>query len=170
MGEYYDYLRQKAYFARILFRDEDKDCLAPIYVKVPESVLEPDRDMKILLEALEELYDIECLVAFYQIREDNGEPKIVLDEGMASNILLVVTTWIGEDEAITGVITPQGEYELLCFDADGPLILATLGEEVVESLGLEYVSNATDMRRDWLNSIDSYYKEDNVYLPHFLYD
>ena len=173
MDNYYDYLKEKAYFVRMLFRDNDGDYMAPIFIKVPESVLEPSRDIKILIEAIEKLFGIECFMVFSEIEETSRGPQIVPSGPDADvDAVLLVTTWIGEDEVISGVITPEeGEYELLCFKPDGSRIAPEVDADVVEVLGLEYMSNMTDVYRAWWVS-QGYKKgaEDNVYYPNFIYD
>ncbi|MBR3414885.1 hypothetical protein IKG73_02615 [Candidatus Saccharibacteria bacterium] len=173
MDNYYDYLKEKAYFVRKLFWDDDENYMTPIFIKVPESILEPSRDIKLLIKAIEELFEVECFVVFFEIKETSRGPQIV-QYGPDADVdaVLLVTTWVGEDEVISGVITPEeGEYELLCLRPDGSRIVPEVDADVVEALGLEYTSNMTDVYRAWWASQG--YKEsagDNVYYPNFIYD
>ena len=170
MDDYYDYLKEKAYFVRKLFWDDDENYMTPIFIKVPESVLEPSRDVKLLIKAIEELFEVECFIAFSEIEETSRGPQIV-PCGPETNTALLVTTWAFEDEIISGVITSEGEYELLCLGMDGSEISLQMNADVVEALGLEYVSSMTSIHRAWLvlqgydESVD-----DNVYYPNFIYD
>ena len=169
--DYYDCLRKKSYFVRMIFWDDDEDCEAPIFIKMPESVLAPSREIRLLIEALEEFFDLECFVVLSEVEETSEGPQII-PIGPEVNAVLLVTTWMDDVEVISGIITPGGEHELLCLDSDGSTIWLEMSEDLVAALGLEYVDHISDVHRAWLIA-QGYYDEDvadNVYFPNFIYN
>ena len=168
--DFCNYLKGRSYFARLLFWDEDEDCENPIFIKVPESLLAPPYDLKVLLEALREISGEECLMVFIDVEETEDKFRIIADDGMVSSTTLLLTTQVDDVEIVNAVVTPYGEYELICLRPNGSTALIVLDEELAEALGLEYLEDATAIRQEWLESIGRDFSEEFVYMPTFLYD
>lgn len=166
--DFYKYLKERCWFAREIFLDEDSDNPMPTFVKIPESVLAPSREVKLLLDAIGEIFEVECMAAFGDILETEDGPELLL-YGVWAEAILLVTCQTDEGEFICGIITPEGEYELLSIDQGKSIVALEMNEEVIEDLGLQYADEITNIHRSWMSSI-GYDTMDKVYYPSFIYD
>ena len=163
--------RKDSYFMRVFYWDWDVEGLAPVLIKIPLALLSPSREMMRLLIALENFYNVDCYLVIEEIEEDYSSNTIGFYPcGVVTSETLIVTTILDDDtEAVCGMTSYNGEYEILSFDKGKDLVVLTADEHLADYLDLEYLEEVTDLHRQYLESIDCDDCDENVYFPNALY-
>lgn len=159
-------LRQPAFFARLFLYEER----TPVYVKIPESVMKPDRTLRIVLEAMNRLYGANCMVVVQEAMDtsDGIKPSGI---GICSIEPMLIVTFINGIKFISGIITRYGEFELLCLNETGTLVIPLLEDRVIRAMALRYIDAVTKHRSEWMMAAGyGIFGSDEVYFPDFIHD
>lgn len=166
---------KNSYFMRVFYWDDEEDGEAPVYIKVPLSILSPSRNMMALLIALEYFYDVECYLTINDIFEISDEKIGLVPFGIATRETMLVTASLddGYDERqyLCSITSSTGEYDLLAIDRKGAFVSMMANQQLADYLGLVYIEEATIMHQSYLENIGYGYgaEKEYVYFPTALY-
>ena len=90
-----------SYFMRIFYWDWDEDGIAPVYIKIPLSVLSPSPNMLALLIALENFYGVECYLMISDIKELDDNKIGIVPFGVATSEVMLITTLLADSNCIS---------------------------------------------------------------------
>lgn len=162
-----------SYFMRIFYWDWDIEEMAPVFIKIPITILSPSPDMLALLMSLESFYDAECYLLIDEILEISDDQIGILPVGVATSEAMLISTRISDGantvETLCGITSASGEYALLTLDETGAFSALKIDDSFKEYLGLQRVEEATDLHQEYLNSIGFYDEQESVYYPSALY-
>ena len=162
-----------SYFMRIFYWDWDEEEIAPVFIKIPLTVLSPSPNMLALLIALENFYNAECYLMISDIQELSDNKIGIVPFGVISEEVMLITTCLGDEYAseqfLCGVTTSSGEYELLALDENGNFATMVLDQNLVDYLDLKFVEEATDLHQQCLEDLGCEEDVEYVYYPAALY-
>ena len=161
------------YFMRrmTLSDDEYDEEAEPIFIKIPVSLLAPSMDQCILLGVLSGYYAVDAYILIDSIEENylDQSQVTIIPFGVVTNITLLITSEFEDGvEAITGIITPYGEFALGFFDGN-QMISPIMDDYLAEELGLKASMEVQAAHNDFLKSIECDDCEEKVYIPNALY-
>ena len=167
-------LSKDSYFMRVFYWDWDEEGIAPVYIKIPLTLLSPSPSMLSLLTALEDFYDADCYLAIDDICESSGDQIGLIPFGITTSKAMIVTTPLGDgqaEELLCGITSVVGEYTLIAIDREsGCFAGLVVNQTLADYLGLEYIEQATDLHQRFLESIGCFGEKEFVYYPSALYD
>lgn len=153
--------------------DEDYEAaieeVAPIFIKIPVSMLAPSLDQCMLLGILGGYYAVDVYILIDSI-EENYEEIIIEPYGIRTNITLLITSRFEDEdvEVITGITTPYGEFALGFFDGN-QMVSPIMDDYLAKELGLKVSKEALEKHNEFLESIECDDCEECVYVPNALY-
>lgn len=162
-----------SYFMRMFYWDWDECETAPVFIKIPITILSPSPDMLALLMSIENFYGTECYLLIDEILEISDDQIGIVPAGVATSEAMLVSTYVHNGasvmEALCGITSASGEYALLTLDETGVFSVLMVDDGLKEYLGLEYIKEATDLHQEYLDSIGFPDEQELVYYPSALY-
>ena len=165
---------RSSYFMRIFYWDWDEEGVAPVFIKIPLTVLSPSPNMLALLILLEDFYGAECYLTISDIEELPNNKIGLIPFGVTTSEVMLIATCLEDEhnvpeQFLCGVTTSSGEYELLAIDEDGNFAMMVLDQTLADYLGLEYIEEVTNLHKEYLEDLGCEEDIEYVYYPAALY-